>query len=240
MPSFEQSPQRYVRIGGLIYLAIIALGLFGEVFVRGALVVSGDVTATANSIAASRPLWFAGITGDLMMHVLDVPLIVILYLLLRSVSQGLALLATLINLVQTAILAVNKLTLFVAVAPLANAGYLNAFSPEQRHVLSYLAIKLHHDGLVVGFIFFGFACLVQGYLIYRCRFLPAVLGVLLFAAGLSYLVNSFSTLLAPSLASAMFPWVLMPALAGELILAVWMSTKGLNLEQWKQRTVPAV
>ena len=28
--SIEQSPQRYARIGGVVYLAIIALGIFGE------------------------------------------------------------------------------------------------------------------------------------------------------------------------------------------------------------------
>ncbi len=71
--------QRYARIGGLIYLAIICLGLFGEVFVRNSLIVSGDASATAGNIVGSRALWRAGIAGDLLMHVLDVPLIVILY-----------------------------------------------------------------------------------------------------------------------------------------------------------------
>ena len=40
--AFERSPVRYARIGGWMYLAIIALGLFGEAWVRGTLVVSGD------------------------------------------------------------------------------------------------------------------------------------------------------------------------------------------------------
>lgn len=41
-PSFERSPQPAARLAGLIYLAIIGLGLFGEVVVRGSLVVGGD------------------------------------------------------------------------------------------------------------------------------------------------------------------------------------------------------
>jgi hypothetical protein len=67
---------------------------------------------------------------------------------------------------------------------LSDASYLKAFSPEQLHALSYLAINAHAYGFGIGLIFFGVACLVQGYLIVRCGFLPKALGVLLFVAGL--------------------------------------------------------
>ena len=70
--TMERSPQPYVRLAGILYLAIIALGVFGEAFVRGSLVVPGDATATAQAIAASESLWRAGIGGDLLMHVFDV------------------------------------------------------------------------------------------------------------------------------------------------------------------------
>jgi flagellar biosynthesis protein FliR len=77
-----------------MYLAIIGLGLFGEAAVRGSLVVAGDAAATASNIIASQSLWRTGIATDLLMHVLDVPLIVFFYLLLKPVSYPLALLAT--------------------------------------------------------------------------------------------------------------------------------------------------
>mgnify|MGYP001033211458 CR=1 FL=1 len=60
-------PRQYLACpGGVLYLAIILLGIFGEAFVRGTLVVSGDATATANAIAASGSLWRVGIAGDLL------------------------------------------------------------------------------------------------------------------------------------------------------------------------------
>lgn len=126
--SIERSPQRYARIGGVVYLAIIVLGIFGEAFVRGTLVVSGDATATANAIAASESLWRVGIAGDLLMHVLDLPMILLLYVLLRPVSETLALLATFFNLIQTAVLAANKLNLLAPLLLLENVGGLDAFS----------------------------------------------------------------------------------------------------------------
>jgi hypothetical protein len=233
--SIERSPQRYARIAGILYLAIILLGMFGELYVRGTLVVSGDAAATSAAIAASPLLWRAGIAGDLLMHIFDVPVIVVLYFLLRPVSRSLALFATLINLVQTAVLVANKMNLLVPLFLLENSMYLTAFSPVQLHALSYLAIKAHGYGFGIGLIFFGIACLVRGYLIFKTGYLPKILGVLMAIAGLSYLVNSFVLLLAPSLADAIFPGVLIPAFVGELLLTLWLIFKGVNLERWRVR-----
>lgn len=239
--SIERSPRRAAQLAGWLYLAIIVLGLFGEVVVRRALVVPGDAAATLHQIAGSPLLWRAGIVGDLLMHVLDIPVIVIFYVLLRPVSEGVALSATWINLVQTAVLAANKLNLLVPVLLLGDAGHLKAFLPQQLQALSYLAIQLHDIGFGIGLVFFGFACLATGWLILRCGYLPAILGVLMLLAGLSYLVNSVVLLLAPPVAPALFPGVLVPAFVGELSLCLWLIAKGVDMEQWPLRvpTPPA-
>ena len=86
----------------------ILAGLFGEVFVRNNLIVAGDATATAHKIMASNLLFRSGIAGDLLMHISDVPMILIFYVLLKPVSKDLSLLAALFNLVQTAVLVANS------------------------------------------------------------------------------------------------------------------------------------
>ena len=235
--SFERSPQLYARVAGCFYLAIILLGLFGEVFVRGTLVVSGDATATVNAIANSQFLWRVGIVGDLLMHVFDLPVILVLYLLLRPVNASLALLATLINLIQTAVLAANKLNLLVPILLLGETSSLKAFSPQELHALSFLAIKAHGYGFGIGLIFFGFACLVRGYLMFKSGYFPKALGLLMFIAGVSYLINSFALLLSPSIAEALFPAVLIPAFVGELSLSLWLIVKGVDLRQWQQKVL---
>ncbi|WP_460534292.1 DUF4386 domain-containing protein [Chitinimonas naiadis] len=232
---FERSPARYLRLAGLFYLAIIALGLFGESYVRGTLVIYGDAAATASHIAAAPQLWRAGIVADLCMQLCDLPVIVALYLLLKPVSKPLALLASWINLMQTAVLAANKLNLLIPLFLAAPSSYLQAFTPAQLHALSYLAIKLHGFGFGIGLLFFGVACLVRGYLVFRATYLPNILGILLALAGLSYLINSFALLLAPTLASALFPAILLPAFVGELAFSLWLIIKGVHLPQWQQQ-----
>ena len=232
--SIDRFPQIYARIAGLLYLVIIVLGLFGEVIVRGSLVVSGDAAATAHNISASIFLWRAGIVGDLLMHVCDVPVIVIFYFLLRPVNKSFALLATLINLVQTAVLVANKLNLIVPILLLDGGVSTQVFSTDELQTLSYVAIKAHGYGFGVGLIFFGFACLVRGYLLFASGYFPQALGVLMYGAGLSYLVNSFALLLAPTIAEALFPAILLPAFVGELAFCLWLVAKGVNLERWFQ------
>jgi len=39
---------KYARVGGALYLIIIIAGIFGGLFVRGKLVVPGDVATTAS------------------------------------------------------------------------------------------------------------------------------------------------------------------------------------------------
>ena len=68
-PPIEASPQVHARIGGVLYLIIIVIGFCSQFFVRDKLVVSGDVTATANNIQASESLWRISIAGELILLV---------------------------------------------------------------------------------------------------------------------------------------------------------------------------
>jgi hypothetical protein len=229
------SPQFYARIAGLLYFINIACGLFGEIFVRGHLVVAGDATATAHNIMASQFLFRCGVVGDLIMHITDLPMTVIFYVLLRPVSKDLSLLAALFSMLQTAILCANKLNLVTVLLLLGGSNYLSAFNSNQLQALASLSLAQHEIGFGVGLIFFGVSCLVTGYLIFRSGYFPKALGVLQAIAGFSYLINSFTLLLAPQLADRMFPAIVLPAFIGELATCIWLIAKGVNVAKWHER-----
>src|SRR5262249_42848677 len=104
---------------------------------------------------------------------------------------------------------------------------------------AYVFIRADGYGFGIGLIFFGFVCLIEGYLIYKSRFLPRFLGVLMPIAGVCYLVNSFALLLSPTLANRLFPAILLPALLAELSLALWLLVKGVDVPEWKARAALA-
>jgi hypothetical protein len=225
---------RWARVAGIVCLAIIVLGFFGEMVARSSIIVSGDAARTAANLIASEGLWRAGIVGDLLMHVLDVPAIIIFYLLLKPVNRGLALTAALFNMIQTAVLVANKLTLVAAHSLATDRAQFSAGFHADLDALAHVAIQMHGYGFGVGLIFFGFASLLRGYLIFRSGFLPRFLGILLGIGGVCYLVNSFALLLAPALASALFPTILMPAAIGELALALWLAIKSVDGAAWRR------
>jgi Domain of unknown function (DUF4386) len=234
--SLKTSPQTIARIGGLLYLIIIVTGIFGELFVRSKLIVSGDPAITANNIMASQLSWRISIAGDMIMHICDVPLMLIFYLLLRPVNRNLALLAVLLNLVQTAVLVANELNLLTPLFLSGGADYLNSLEPHQLHALTYLSLKNFDHGFGMGLIYFGLCCLVNGYLIFKSGYLPRALGVLMQIAGLCYLTNSFALILSPTIAHALFPVILLPPFIGEFSLCLWLLLKGVNISKWNSQT----
>ena len=228
-------PRALARIGGALYLIIIVLGLFGELGVRGRVIVSGDAVATAVNLGAMESLWRIGVAAEILLLLCATALTVIFYVLLRPVSRTLALAATCFNVVSIAIEAVSALRLIETLFPLANARYLAAFTPGQRDALAYLAVRSHGFGFAVALIFFGCVCPLLGTLICRSGFLPRAVGVLMMIAGASYLVDGFTVILAPPLADAMFPWILLPALVGEGSFCLWLLFKGIDLAKWNAR-----
>jgi hypothetical protein len=222
-------------MAGVLYLINIACGIFGEIIVRGHLVVAGDALTTAHRIMGSEFLFRCGVAGDFIMHITDVPMAVIFYVLLKPVSKDLSLLAALFGMLQTAVLCANKLTLVMVLLLLGNSTYLKAFDANQLQALASLSLTLHESGFGVGLIFFGVSCLVTGYLLYRSRYFPKTLGVLQAMAGVSYLINSFAQLLFPALAEKMFPAIVLPAFIGELGTCLWLIVKGIDTSKWDER-----
>src|SRR5713226_6089447 len=111
MTHLEASPRVLSRIGGVLYLIIIVVGIFGEAFVRNRLIVPGDATVTAANIRSMESLWRFHIAAELFLLICAVALLSILFVLLRPVSRDLALLAAFFNLVSIGIEAATTLYL---------------------------------------------------------------------------------------------------------------------------------
>src|SRR5919108_5013038 len=208
----EASPRVLSRIGGVLYLSINVVGLFGEAYVRDRLIRPGDAKATAANISSMESLWRFHIAAELLLLICAVTLLMILFVLLKPVSRELALLAVFFNLVSIGLEAAITMYLIAALFPLGNSGYLKAFTLEQLYAMGSLTLKSHAYGFGVSLIFFGCFCLVIGYLIFKSGYFPKTIGILLQIAGLCYLTNSFALILAPALANRLFPVILIPRL----------------------------
>lgn len=228
------SDKNLARIAGFCYLIVIATGLFSEVFVRQALRVSNDAMATSQNIQTNEMLYRWGFVADLINFVVGLPTILIIYYLFKRTNKLLLQIAVAFVVIQTAIIAVNLLNQISPLLILSKEAYLNTFSPDQLATLSLLSLNIQAQGYAVGLVFFGFYCLIVGYVMYNSNLLPKILGVLYMITGVCYLINSFTMFLSKGFANPLFLYLAIPIFIGELSLCLWLLIKGVD-KNWTNR-----
>jgi hypothetical protein len=231
----QMSPRSMARIAGALYLVIIVVAGWFELFVRGALIVNNDAATTAANILAHESLYRLAGAAVLVYVSCDAVVAVIFYELLKPVTRSVSLLAAFFRLTMVAILSANLLTHFAALMLLKAPSFLNAFNADQLQALALACLNLYPQGFFMGMVFFGFHCLLVGYLICRSAFLPRILGVLMAIAGLCYLTHSFVRFLSPAVAAGLFQYIMLPVFVAEMSLTLWLLVVGLNVQRWKEQ-----
>ena len=224
------SPRALARVTGALYLCIMVAAMFAEGFVRDRLIVSNDAAETVRRITEFEQLWRWGVVADVTTTFCDVAVAVLLFLLLKPGGERIALGAAVFRLVYSAMMAASAALL---VGPL----YLIKHAPagtEMQTLVSY-SISLHQTTFSIGLILFGAHLIMVGLLIARSTFLPRLIGLALAIAGACYITNSILGLVAPDMASGLFPWILLPGFLAEGALTLWLIIVGVNAERWKSK-----
>ena len=223
-------PRARARTAGVFYVLEGATSAFGALHVVSEVTVSGNSAATAASVLGHQPLMWSGFGIALVAVACHVIYTVLFYELFTPVSRTVALIAAAISVVAAAIQAGAALFQAAPLLILRNSGYLNAFTVKQRDALALAFLKLNMQTFDIYLVFFGLWLTLIGYLIVRSTFIPTIVGVLAACGGLCYLI-----LLAPPLASYLYPYYLAPDVIGEPVLLLWLLIVGLNPGQWHQQ-----
>lgn len=222
------SNKNLAHIAGFCYLIVIATGLFSEVFVRQALRVSNDALTTAHNIQTNEMLFRLGFVADLINFVVGIPTILIIYHFFKKSNKIILQIALALVIIQTAIIAVNLLNQITPLLLLGNDTYLNTFQPKQLATLSLLSLNIQSQGYGIGLVFFGFYCILIGFVIYKTNAIPIIIGVLYAIAGLCYLINSFTMFLSKGFTNPLFIYLAIPIFIGELSVCLWLLIKGID------------
>jgi hypothetical protein len=236
----EYSPRAEARIAGLLYLVIILGALFIPFAVAPSGMMRGDaaVPTVAHILAAKQLYALAGI-AQLILGACDIGVALILYDLLKPAGRSVALLAAFFRLVFVAIANANVLNHFAPLLLLSRASYLGAFTPDQLQALASVFLRLRTTGLDIALVFFGFHCILIGYLLFRSTYFPRVLGLLMALGGVGYVANIFATVLPSVIAARVFPYVMLPAGVAELGLSLWLIIVGVNAAKWRKKAAAA-
>jgi hypothetical protein len=193
------SIKKQARVAGLWYLVLGITAPIG-LMIPSEIMVLGDATATADHVRASETLLRMGIGSELFYQIIAIFLVLALYRLFKAVSEKHAVLMVILGaLVSAPIVFVNVLNEIAALILVGSANFLSVFDKRQLDALAYLFLRLHGQGIIIASIFWGLWLFPFGTLVVRSGFIPRLLGILLFLAGVGYLVVSFNTLVLPQL-----------------------------------------
>ena len=181
-------------------------------------VVATDDSKGATRIAKASPLFKARIAG--VFYTITVVTALFAYFPGRGSHWG-----HVANLTAGAAYLVVTLLLYDLLKPVSRSlSLLAAF-------FSLEGVAHSSDSL----FFFGFYCVLLGYLIFRSGFLPRAIGVLMALAGLGLLTNALANLLPPALAHFLSPVAFGVDGVGEISLALWLLVMGVNVTKWEEK-----
>lgn len=231
----ERRLKRLTRTAGILYLAIFIVYPLSTM-VRSMLVVPGDAAATAQNITESETLFRLGMAGEASIFLIEIVLAAILYVLLRPVSRSMSLGAALARVSEGVVMAAgNVFTSILTLVAVGGAGYLAVFDSEQQNALALFFQDANDYVVLVWGLFFALSLVLTGWLVYRSGFIPKIPGILLVLAGIGYFAQSFGVLIAPDIAGVMDTVVLVLAVPGELVIALWLLIKGVDVDKWQVR-----
>ena len=213
-------------MAGFFYLIFILTTVFAT-FVRSKLIVFGDAAATANNIMGSELFFRIGFVTELVSAMFFVLAAWALYVLLKPVNKNLALLFLLLNLGGVAVECINMLNLFAALQFLNGANYLNVFQTGQLQAMAMSFLNSYTNGFRIAQIFYGTWLLPLGYLLYKSRLVPRLLGILLILDFFGVLIWFFQFFLFPSYGVASYPSYAVGFIA-EFSLSLWLLIKGVK------------
>ena len=225
-------PRRLARIIGLLFLLTILAGVFAQAFVSERLIVFSDAAATANNILTHRGLYQLGFSVYLIEMACQIATAALWYVLLRPVNRSVALTAAFMELAGC-VVKIGARVFYLAPLFVLGAGgtsALHGFSAEQLPAIALILLKVNDYGAATALAFFGFSTPLNGYLIFRSKFLPRWLGVISMIAGLGWL-----TFLYPPFGYRAFPFIALLGLIGSATTIFWLLVFGVDEEKWKTR-----
>ena len=227
----KMNPNKTARMAGFLYIILAPLGLFGMNPFDPA-----DAATRANNIMATESSFRFGIVSALLTQIVNIFVVLLLYKLLKPVNKNHAVLMVIFLLAGVPIAMLNQLNQFAALLLVSGADYLTVLTADQLHALAPLFLDLHEHGLSIASIFWGLWLFPMGYLVFKSGYIPKILGVLLIIGGFGYLIDSFTFFLFPNFIVTIRQFTDIMWL-GELLLALWLLIKGVNVEQWEKRAL---
>jgi len=226
--TIDSSQRSAAKVVGVAYLVTFVAVVYTRYGILGRL-LTDNAADTARNILAQEQLFRAGIAGYLFYCVSLIVLVTALYVVLRPVSRGFALLAALWWLVWVFMWLVMSLNLFDALRLFSGADSLQAFDAERLQAVASFYLAANFDRYYVGLLFWGLASTVCACLWFKSRYIPRSLAAFGVISSAFTVACTFALFIFPSFDKIVgLGWFDSPMGLFDIALSFWLLFKGLK------------
>jgi hypothetical protein len=227
--TIDNSQRTAAKVAGWSGLLTFAIVVFGNFVLLNPLTVPGNAAATAQNIVAHETQFRITVVCFLTYSLGVVVLLSALYVILKPVNPGLALVGALSRLVFALLWLLSTLNMLSALRLLSNANYLQVFEPDRLQALAKLHLGANFDDYYVGLPFFGLAATICAYLWFKSNYIPIGLALFGIISSAWCVICAFVFLIFPPFNKIVNDWWFdFPMALFELVLSFWLLFKGLK------------
>ena len=225
----DNSQRTAAKVAGIAGLLTMAIVVFANYGLLNPLIVPGNLAETARNIVAHEQSFRIIVICFLIYSAGVVVLLTALYVILRPVNRGLALVGALFRLVFAMLWLLTTLNLLSALRLLGSASYLQVFEADRLQALARLYLAANFDDYYVGLPFFGLAATVCSYLWLKSNYIPKGLATFGVISSAWCVICAFVFLIFPHFNKIVNDyWFDSPMAMFEMVLSFWLLFKGLR------------
>jgi len=225
----DNSQRTAARVAGFSGLFAMAIVVFANYALLNPLIVPGNAAETARNILAHETQFRVIVVCFLTYSATVFVLLTALYVILKPVNRGFALLAAFWRLVWVLMWLVMTLNLFDALRLLSGADYLRVFEAERLQALARLYLSGSFDVYYVGLLFYALASTVCSYLWFKSNYIPRALAAFGVVSSAWCAACTFVYYIFPDFPKVVNLWWFdSPMALFELALSFWLLFKGLR------------
>ena len=225
----DQSQRTAAKVAGFACLFAMAIVVFANYALLNPLIVPGNVAETAQNIVAHETQFRLSLACNVAYTTSVIFLLTALYVILKPVNPGLALIGALFRLVFALMWLLTALNMLSALRLLGSASYLQVFEADRLQTLARLHLGANFDDYYVGLPFFSLASTVCSYLWLKSKYIPRGLAAFGVISSAWCVICAFVFLIFPHFNEIVNDyWFDSPMALFEAALGCWLLFKGLR------------
>ena len=227
--TINNSQRTAAKVAGFTCLFGIVIVVFANYWLLNPLIVPGNAAETARNIMAHQLQFRITVTCFLTYSASVFVLLTALYVILKPVNQGLALVGALFRLAFALLWLLSTLNMLGALRLLGSAPYLQVFEADRLQALARLNVAANFDDYYLGLPFFGLAATICAYLWLKSNYIPKALAAFGVIASAWCVICAFVFLVFPSFNKVVNDyWFDSPMALFEIAVSFWLLFRGLR------------